>query len=176
MSWLAKQGYEIEAVEISELAVRQFFHEQALPVDIRQVGEWTVYCSIPESGEGHIRIWCGNYFEMSPSMLGQIDAVYDRAALIALPETMRAPYVSKLLELTGPVPQFLITLDYEQEQMAGPPFSVPLNEINQLYGGIYGEHTAPDVVIDVLPSHGHFAARGLEALSECVYLFQPSQK
>ena len=105
-----------------------------------------------------------------------MDAIYDRASLVALPVEMRVAYVQKLLELTGPVPQFLITLDYDQAQMAGPPFAVRHAEVNQLYSGVYGVLAGPDVEIDVLPSHARFAERGLKALFECVYLLQVSKK
>jgi thiopurine S-methyltransferase len=180
MAWLAMQGYDIEAVELSELAVEQFFEEQQIDCERTETGEWIVYQSRPRPDRGNIRIWCGDFFEVTREQLGYIDAVYDRAALIALPADKRGPYVEQLLALTGPVPQFLVTLNYPQEQMAGPPFAVPYSEVNILYRDAYGEQGAelpgPDVEIDVLPGHGKFAERGLKALSECVYLLQASKK
>lgn len=180
MTWLASQGYDIEAVELSELAVEQFFEEQQIDYERSETGEWIVYQSRPRPDRGKIRIWCGDFFKLEPGQLGSIDAIYDRAALIALPVEMRSVYVEKLLALTGPVPQFLITLSYDQSQMAGPPFAVRHSEVNQLYRDVYGEQggvlPGPNVEIDVLPSHGHFAERGLTALSECVYLLQISKK
>jgi len=172
MAWLAAQGYEVEGIEISELAIEQFFSEQGLPYEREEVGEWVVYHSGDDSGL--VRIWCGDFFKLEAPQLGSIDVVYDRASLIALPPEMRRQYVQKLLELTGPVPQFLITLSYEQSQMPGPPFSVEPSEVNELYEPAYGKLTGPAVEIDVLPTHGHFAARGLTALRERVYLLPMS--
>lgn len=168
MAWLAAQGYEVEAIEVSELAIEQFFDEQGLPYERQEVDEWVAYRSA--SATGSVRIWCGDFFKLESQQIGPIDVVYDRASLIALPPEMRSQYVQKLLELTGPVPQFLITLSYDQGQMQGPPFSVEHAEVNELYEQAYGHLSGPDVEIDVLPSHGHFAARGLTALHECVYL------
>jgi len=168
MAWLAAQGYEVEAVELSELAVEQFFTEQEIAYQRQEADGWISYQA------ANLRIWCGDFFELNKDQLGPIDVVYDRASLIALPPDMRSQYVQKLLELTGPVPQFLITLSYDQRKMSGPPFAVTHPEVNALYRAAYGDLTGPDVEIDVLPSHGHFAARGLTALKECVYLLPVS--
>ena len=170
LRWLAEQGYAVEAVEISELAVQQFFEEQEMAFEKQQSGKWLAYVA------GNLRIWCGDFFELQRDLIGDIDAVYDRASLIALPPALRTSYVQKLLELTGTVPQFLITLSYDQSQMEGPPFSVSHREVNELYRQAYGELSGPAVEIDVLPSHAHFAERGLTALSESVYLLQVSKK
>ena len=170
MRWFLEQDYRVEAIEISELAIEQFFLEQDLEFEIHETDGWRAY-----SYEG-LRIWCGDFFELEQHQLGHIDAVYDRASLIALPVDLRQRYVKKLIELIGAPPQFLITLSYDQSQMAGPPFAVEHAEVNALYSAAYGEIAGPDVEIDVLPSHGHFAARGLTALLECVYLLQVSKK
>ena len=170
MRWLLEQGYTVEAIELSELAVEQFFSEQALDYEQGDIDGWRVYRS------ENLRIWCGDFFNLDKDQLAPIDAVYDRASLIALPIELRRQYVTKLLELTSPVPQFLITLRYDQSQMQGPPFSVDHHEVNALYSKAYGELSAPDVEIDILSSHGHFAERGLTALNECVYLLQVSKK
>ena len=168
MAWLVTQGYVVEAVELSELAIEQFFAEQGLAYERQEADGWVSYRS------ERLRIWCGDFFELAAPQLGQIDAVYDRAALIALPLELRGRYVQKLLSLTCNAPQFLITLSYDQSQMSGPPFSVRESEVNALYRHAYGELTGPDARNDVLASHGHFAERGLTALHECVYLLQES--
>lgn len=170
MAWLVAQGYVVEAIELSELAIEQFFSEQSLAFERQEVDGWVSYRA------ENIRIWCGDFFELTTQQLGQIDAVYDRAALIALPLELRGRYVQKLLSLTRSAPQFLITLSYDQGQMSGPPFSVSNSEVNELYRHAYGELTGPDAENDVLASHGHFAERGLTALHECVYLLQLSKK
>ncbi len=170
LSWLAEQGYFVEAIELSENAIEQFFAEQGIDYQREQKGDWLVF----ESDQ--IRIWCGDFFQLATEQLGPIDAVYDRAALIALPEELRANYVNKLLTLVGPVPQLLVTLDYPQQQMSGPPFSVPKNEVANLYRDHFDIDRLLTIKVDVLADHAHFADRGLTSLFECVYLMQVSKK
>jgi len=177
MRWLIEQGYLVEAIEISALAIEAFFSEQEMVYQRQSQGEWVVYEA--ES----IRIWCGDYFQLSTTQFNsmpadsspyrhQIAAIYDRAALIAMPSEMRPKYLHHLMELTGPTPQLLITLDYAQAQMSGPPFAVSHDEVV----GFYHDYFEIDKIIttrtDVLPEHSHFADRGLTSLFECAYLLQ----
>lgn len=66
-------------------------------------------------------------------MLGKVDAIYDRAALVALPFEMRVRYAAHLREITNTAPQLLVTFDYDQQKLDGPPFSVISNEVEQHY-------------------------------------------
>ncbi len=170
LNWLTEQGYFVEAVELSESAIEQFFTEQAIDYQRRQQGDRIVFES------ERIRIWCGDFFHLTAEQLGSIDAIYDRAALIALPPELRIKYVNHLMNIVGQVPQLLVTLDYPQQQMSGPPFSVPETEVFNLYR----DHTDIDTIstnkADILSEHAHFVDRGLTSLFECVYLMQVSRK
>ena len=128
-------------------------------------GEWQVFES------DNLRLWCGDFFTMSAAQLGRIDAVYDRAALIALPAPMRQRYARHMQTLVGAVPHLLITLDYPQAGMDGPPFSVEQAEVQALFGERYSG-TRPHACEDVLSGNPHLQQRGLERLNECVYLLQ----
>jgi thiopurine S-methyltransferase len=83
----------------------------------------------------------GDVFNLSPNMLGKIDAVYDRAALVALPEDIRKLYTAHLMKLTlnldNKAQQLLICFEYDQALHAGPPFSMSANEVQQLYQANY---------------------------------------
>jgi thiopurine S-methyltransferase len=70
-------------------------------------------------------------------VLGRVDAIYDRAALVALPETMRGRYVGHLIEIIDRASQLLISYDYDQSLVDGPPFSVSNEEVNRLYRDSY---------------------------------------
>ena len=170
LRWLAEQGYFVEAIELSDSAIEQFFNEQGIEYQRQQQGDWIVFES------EHIRIWCGDFFHLMAEQLGPIDAVYDRASLIALPSELRSDYVSQLMSLVGPVPQLLVVLDYPQQQMSGPPFSVVNDEVITLYRDFYETDKIVVNRTDVLPEHAHFADRGLTSLFECVYLMQVSKK
>ena len=86
----------------------------------------------------NIDIFVGSIFDVSSEMVGPIDAVYDRAALVALPEDMRQQYTTHLTELTDKAPQLLVTYEYDQALMPGPPFSISHKEVNQHYKDSYG--------------------------------------
>lgn len=164
--WLADQGYQVVGVELSELAVKAFFTEQHLRPLQRDFGHHS----------GHyvdgIEIWCGDFFELQPSQIGKIDAIYDRAALVALPKPMREHYVRQLQRLTRrQVSQLLITMNYPQEDMDGPPFSVTHAEVQALYNQEY-PGCVPHVCRDVLDSNPRFREKGLSRMLECVYLLK----
>jgi len=160
----------VEGVELSELAVQAFFEEQRLPYKQVQLGEWRVW-----EGE-NIRLWCGDFFELTTAETGALEAIYDRAALIALPAAMRQRYARHLLQLAGGCPQLLITLSYPQEEMDGPPFSVESAEVRALYAEYFTGTGQPCLRADVLAENPHLQERGLARLDESVYLLQVRKK
>ena len=83
MLWLAEQGYRVLGVELAQAAVEAFFSEQGLVADIDQVGAFRRYRS------GAIEVLCGDFFSLTAADLLECRALYDRAALIALPAPMR---------------------------------------------------------------------------------------
>ncbi len=167
LCWLREQGHEVWGVELSPLALQQFFSKQGLKPEIHRAGAFEIW-----QAEG-IRLFCGDFFELTPELLGQPSVVYDRASMIALPPVMRPDYV-RHLQLLAPasVPRLLVTLDYEQVQMDGPPFAVSEPEVQVLYGDsfqiekIFSE--------DILAENERFQQRGLTRLEESVYLFHPA--
>lgn len=160
--WLAAQGYRVVGAEISPLAVQTFFAENRLQARRRALGSFEAW----EYGE--ISILLGDFFQLSSMDLGVVAAVYDRASLIALPKAMRASYVEHLWQLTGPgTASLLITLDYPQEAMEGPPFAVSDEEVRTLYQDRYVVEELSQC--DVLDENPKFRERGLEYLYERVY-------
>jgi thiopurine S-methyltransferase len=162
MIWLLDQGHAIIGSEISPVAVEAFFTENRLSPEIRQEDGFTRwYCD-------RVEILCGDFFELMPGDIGSIDALYDRAALIALTPSQRARYAARITELLAPqTPGLLVTLDYAQQQMAGPPFAVSTDEVRSLYQrGFSIEQLAHTDIIEAQPQ---FREKGLTALSESVY-------
>lgn len=131
MVWLLAQGYQVVGAELSELAVRELFDTLDLQPEISSVGSLKHY-----QGEG-IDIYVGDIFDLTRDVIGQVDAVYDRAAMVALPDQVRARYSAHLLQLTEVAPQLLITYSYDQSLLAGPPFSISAEEVSQHYGEAY---------------------------------------
>lgn len=170
MFWLRQHGYQVVGVEISPLAVEALFAEQGVVAEKENINN-----QVRWQANG-ITVWCGDYFQLTAGQLGRIDAVYDRAALIALPEQMRADYVSHMKTLVGVVPQLLITLSYDQATMEGPPFSVDNAEIRRLYGQDYQGAEQPVASHDILTDEGRFRERGVTSLFENVYVLQVPKK
>lgn len=131
IAWLLSKGCRVAGAELSRTAIDQLFDELGVKPKITDRGDMLQY-SAPE-----LDIFVGDIFNLTGPMLGPIDAVVDRAALVALPGEMRKNYVSHLTEITGRARQLLITFEYDQAQMEGPPFSVGDAEVRGLYADRY---------------------------------------
>ncbi|MDC8829272.1 thiopurine S-methyltransferase [Alteromonas gilva] len=128
MTYLLKRGCEVIGVELSQVAVEQYFAAQDIVPDIAQRGDLLRY-----KAPG-ITLFCGDFFALKPEYIGSVDAVYDRAALVALPASMRMAYCQQVLTLAPQAKQLLITFEYDQSALPGPPFAIPFAEIHQYYG------------------------------------------
>ena len=163
--WLGEQGHQVVGIELSPLAVDAFFSENDLMVERSQVGGLEYWQS------EKISLFCGDFFDLTAEILGQVDAVYDRASLIALPPAMRQNYAAKMTELAQSAPKLLVTLEYDQSKMDGPPFSVSEDEVQALYEANYQvkQLTAQDVLGD----NEKFREKGLNYMNECIYQLSP---
>ncbi len=131
ISWLLLNGYQVVGAELSEVAIKQLFSGLGIEPKISKTGGLKCY-----SAE-NIDIFVGDIFKVSREMLGQVDGVYDRAALVALPAEMRKKYACHIIDITDNAPQLLICFEYDQSVMSGPPFSVSNEEIHQHYNSRY---------------------------------------
>lgn len=131
IAWLLAQGYRVVGVELSELAIKDLFSGLNLVPTITHNGEISHY-----SG-ANIDILVGDIFKVTQSMLGEVQAVYDRAALVALPDEMRLVYCTHLMALSNLAPQLLVCVDYDQATHQGPPFSVNAAEVMRHYQASY---------------------------------------
>jgi thiopurine S-methyltransferase len=145
---LAELGHKVVGVELSAVAVREFHeeHPEVRSVDLR----------------------CADFFALDAASLGPIAAIFDRASLVALPPAMRRDYVAKMTELSAPgTVTLLVSMEYDQREMRGPPHAVMPDEIHALYG------TTHDIVelgcYGALDDFPRMAARGVTALGERVY-------
>lgn len=130
-AWLLACGYRVVGAELSELAVNELFKELGLEPEISKAGELARYSA------KDIDILVGDIFDVSAEFLGAVNAIYDRAALVALPAGIRERYTSHLMNITDAAPQLLISYEYDQLLMDGPPFSVSEDEVKQHYGAAY---------------------------------------
>ena len=155
IAYLLNCGFKIVGVELSEMAIQALFSDLNLKPNISSIGKFTHYQA------KNIDIYVGDLFDLDTDIIGNIDAIYDRAALVALPNEMRKTYTKQLIKISKTAAQLLVCLQYDQSEMDGPPFSITDNEIRQHYendysisctereeimGGLKGKVTANQVV------------------------------
>ena len=162
MRWLLEQGYQVAGIEISPLAVAAFFSEggqQAVRSDHVHYSRW--------SAEG-IDLFCGDFFTLKPDDLDPVQGFYDRAALVSIPQSHRSAYVQHLTSLLpAQTPGLLVTLDYPQSAMEGPPFAVTASEVEQRFAPLFRIEQLQDA--DRLAANPKFRQRGLQRLREQVF-------
>jgi len=129
--WLLSQGYRVAGAELSKIAIEQLFMELGVVPKVTSAGEVDHYSATD------IDIFVGDIFHVSRKVLGPVDAIYDRAALVALPEDLRKRYTAHVTTMTEKAPQLLICYEYDQRLMEGPPFSISNEEVNRHYRDSY---------------------------------------
>ncbi|WP_051661053.1 thiopurine S-methyltransferase [Bosea sp. 117] len=131
IGWLLAQGYRVAGAELSRMAIEQLFAELSVEPQITQDGPLLRFEA------GNLVIFVGDIFDLDGARLGVVDAVYDRAALVALPQDMRTRYAAHLLALTRGAPQLLVTFEYDQAHQEGPPFAVGEADVRRHYGATH---------------------------------------
>ncbi|MCG6870244.1 MAG: thiopurine S-methyltransferase [Gammaproteobacteria bacterium] len=168
MIWLRAQGHEVLGVEISPIAVRDFFAENDLNPSHRPSGKMERY-----EADG-LSILCGDFFSLSTDDLAGCSSVYDRASLIAFPRDMRRGYAERLKAILPPsTPILLVTLEYPQDEMPGPPFSVAEDEVRDLFESQYVVQRLQ--AGDALADNKRFRERGLSRLTERIFALSPHE-
>lgn len=138
MVWLAAQGYDVVGVELVESAVKEFFSEnRILYTIINHPRNPNIRYYHWQHENQKIEILVADIFSLSIEDIDYIDAVYDKAALIALPADMRPDYSEQIRKVSDNAPQLLITLNYDQSKKDGPPFSINSEQLQQYYGSHY---------------------------------------
>ena len=131
IGWLLSRGVRVAGVELSRVAIDQVFQDLGLSPDITELAGITRFSA------ANLDLLVGDFFALSADQLGPVDASYDRAALVALPQEMRPRYASHMARITARAPQLLICFEYDKSIMPGPPFSVGADELARIYGPHY---------------------------------------
>jgi thiopurine S-methyltransferase len=163
MLWLRDKGHPVIGVEIVPRAVEAFFAENGLAAVQRPRGPFALW-----ETEG-IQIIQGDFFDVTGDDVTGVGAVYDRASLIALPPAMRQRYAAHLRAiLPDKIKVLLVTMDYPQGEMEGPPFAVTEQEVTALYQDHFRlEHVCTE---DILAANPRFQEQGLSRLLEKAYV------
>ncbi|PKG55269.1 thiopurine S-methyltransferase [Shewanella sp. GutDb-MelDb] len=162
MCFLAEQGHDVLACELNDLAVSQFYQDNDLPYSVDKTAEHRRYHT------EQITIYQGDIFTLHSAEMASTVAFYDRAALIAWPEEMRINYAKQLAHLIpiGSV-GLLITLDYPQAELNGPPFAVSDDWVMANMSDKFEIECL--VTNDVLSDNPRFVKKQVSSLTESVY-------
>ncbi|WP_202845652.1 thiopurine S-methyltransferase [Luteimonas saliphila] len=168
MVWLADQGHRVLGIELSELAITQFFDERGLSPRTHASPAGTHHVA------GPWELVVGDAFAIPEELLADCAGVYDRAALIALPPDLRATYASTTwARLPAHCRGLLVTLEYPQAEKSGPPFAVGEAEVHARLGQRWQvELLERRDLLDYEPS---FQAEGVSSLSTAVYRLERAE-
>jgi thiopurine S-methyltransferase len=160
MRFLAERGHDVVGIELVRAAIEAFFEEQELDASEVEIGPYRGLAG------GGVTLLAGDFFRSTGAALGHFDAIYDRAALVALPAEMRAEYVAHCQRLLGPGGRVaLISFAYDESKMEGPPFSVDDEAVRLLYAA----HDVRIVEERAEPASAHMKDRGLSEIVERLY-------
>ncbi|PVV21962.1 MAG: thiopurine S-methyltransferase [gamma proteobacterium symbiont of Ctena orbiculata] len=165
MVWLAGHGYRIRGVELSPLAIEAFFKEHALQPRIEYLGDFECW------RDGPFEIYCGDIFDLEQIDNSDVNAVYDRASLVALNPDQRIHYAQMLKRfLPEQAKVLLITMEYPQGEMDGPPFSVSDDEVRALFKQRFSiQHLHS---LNILQDTDRYREKGVSQMLEHVYLLK----
>ena len=124
---LFQKGMTVVGAELNEAAAMEVFSRQGLSPAEKSLG------SLKQLSSEKLTIFVGDFFDLSADQIGTVAAVYNRAALVALPDLIRKKYTQHLAKITHCARQLVITYDYDQRQTDGPPFSVPVADVENQY-------------------------------------------
>lgn len=129
--YFIERGANVTAIELSEMAVKEFFEENGIVPQLSKTATHTIYES-----QG-LKFVCGDFFSYSPDQGKHFDYYYDRACIVALPMEMRQSYYKKIESLIAiHTDIFIITFAHNGPKDFGPPFYVPEEEILTAYKNI----------------------------------------
>ncbi len=134
VGWLLGEGYRVVGAELHEAAVAELFADLGVEPTITARG------ALREYRAGDLTVFVGDVFDVTAEALGTVDAVYDRAAVVALPDAMRVRYARHVVALTDAADQLVVSFEYDPKAFDGPPFSVDGAALRRLYGDAYDLH------------------------------------
>lgn len=132
LAWLAQQGHRVLGVELSMIAIEALFDREGWspePFEQEGVQGWTA---------GAVTILCADLLSLPTTFQPRCSRLWDRAALVALPGSMREAYVRRVRSLlTEGACGLVSTLESVPQDRGGPPFSVGQAELEHLYEGAH---------------------------------------
>lgn len=165
MDWLLGKGHKVLGVELVEKAVLQYFEERQTRPRVKRKGNFQTYMV------DRLKIFAGDVFDLEAKDLKGFSHIYDRASIVALPKSMRKEYVDLLKEL---LPDFgrilLVTFEFDAPEDFGPPFTVSMKEVEELFGEGYSVQDL--YTTEVVPGNPKFVSAGIRHCLDRALLIQ----
>jgi len=163
LGWLVEHGHEVVGVELVEKAVEDLFNGIG---GSPTISTQDVFQSWRSDG---LEVLVGDLFELDANVSGKFDAIWDRAAFVALRPSDRDRYAPHLQEFLRPNGRILLsTISYDGSKMEGPPFSVSANEVHRRFGNSLSvEKLEESINTDPNPC---FTENGIDRVLEEVWL------
>ena len=161
IAWLLSRECKVVGIELNEQAIQQLFNELGELPQVEVLGDFKRYYV------RNLSVFVGDFFNTSSELIGKVDLVFDRAALVALPSTMREQYYQHLVNITATAPQLLICFQYDQSLLEGPPFNVGEQEVIAYYDKHY-------TIARLYKGPVEGGVRELKEAYEAVYQLTPS--
>lgn len=167
LDFLCRHASRVVGIEVSETAVNDYFRERGIVPEKNSSHGFSVFA------HNNLELWCGNFFRFPEKYHEPFTLIYDKAALIALPEEKRVRYAQKIINLTNRHSASGILLhhfEYDQSEMNGPPFSVPLSEVESYYDSHFSITILEELEVNPLRFE-KFMRRGLKSILKERFLF-----
>jgi thiopurine S-methyltransferase len=166
MAWLAQRGFNVVGVELSETAIRAFFEESGLQYELETHASFTLFRS------ERVVIDHGNFIHLTAADLVNCRLVYDRASMVAIEAGIRVSYCRHMMNILPPAtPMLVIVLDYDQQTMTGPPFSVPVDEVESYYAHRYQFVELESA--ELIEKEPRWRSRGLDSFRDTALMLLP---
>ena len=175
LAYLAGRGHEVLGSEVVREAVLELFKDLGLRAEETALGPFRRHAAVEaptdRPARGSIVVLEGDAFQLGLEHTGgAVDAIYDRAALVALDPKTRRAYADALTRVLRPSGfLFLIAFDYPQDMVDGPPWALPTTDVHALFADRFTIE-----LLEETPTTGgpKFAAAGVPALTERAFLLQ----
>ncbi|GAB1598651.1 probable thiopurine S-methyltransferase [Argonauta hians] len=166
MKLLADKGHYIIGVDVAEQALENFFTENNLEHTVEELADNKG--KLFKSKDGKIKLYCMDFFEFTKDFEGQVNAVWDRGALVAINPKTRTRYTQTIKQLLAPDCHYMIaTMQYDPSLYPGPPYNVTKEDVEDLYSDVCS--------IEFVEENDYsykFVDRGLKEICERVYLLK----
>ena len=161
LRYLSNFGH-VTGFELSPIAIRDFFREWSVtPVESDRFG---LRCL---SARG-VSLIEADFLALPTAFYESFTHIYDRAAMIALPPRLRGSYTQQIHRLLARGGEALVlTIEYPNGEIPGPPFSIDPIEIERFYrDGFEIAHLETE---NIWRSDSRLVQEGITALSSHIF-------